>query len=332
MRPPAPASRVPVSPGAKSTPICVVDDSAAVSGRLAALLGQAALGEAVCFTDPLPALEWCLAECPPLVLVDDAMPGLSGLAFLGKLRVGAPGGDVVVALLSSRTGEDLHERALAAGAADVIVKPLADRRVVSQLRGLAALTRGRQLEWAETVEHASALVRRAFCRESELVLPVLRGCALAYGLRPPQCDVLEVAWHRLMAAVPVLPAQPAAAGVDAADRHGQALRALALAHRDRSARQVAAGRTDAGLWAAQMLLYGNEHWDGGGGPLGLRGADIPVPARLFHLVNSYGLLRAGATPGGAPLAEAQALRLVQAWSGAEFDPEMAAGLCRWSRR
>jgi response regulator RpfG family c-di-GMP phosphodiesterase len=76
-----------------------------------------------------------------------------------------------------------------------------------------------------------------------------------------------------------------------------------------------------------MLLYGNEHWDGGG-PAGLRGAEIPVPARLFHLANSYALLRVDATAGGAALSGARARRLLHAWSGAEFDPDMVAGLLR----
>lgn len=317
-----------VSLGSKRVPICVVDGSAVVIDQLAALLGQAALEDAVFFTDPLAALEWCLAECPPLVLVDDAMPGLGGLAFMDKLRVGAPGRDAVMVLLSSQADAPLCERALAAGVADVIVKPLADRQVVGQLRSLAALTHRRQLEWTGTIAQASALVRRVVCRASWLVLPALRGCALAYGLRPPQCDVLEDAWHRLEVSSLAPPAQAGPSDTTAAARHAQALRALAWAERGRSARQAGAGRVDAGLWAAQMLLFGNEHWDGGGAPVGLRGADIPVPARLFHLVNSYGLLRAGDAAGGAALPEAHALRLVQAWSGAEFDPEMVACLYR----
>jgi CheY-like chemotaxis protein len=299
----------------KATPVCVVDGSAVVIARLGALLEQAALADAVFFTDPLPALEWCLAERPSLVLVDDAMPGLGGLAFMGKLRVGAPGGDAVVALLSSH----------------------ASGPVVGQLRSLAALTRRRQRDWAETISRASALVRRALCKEPDVVLPALHGCALAYGLQPAQCDGLEDAWHLLQASSPAAPSQSEHADAcgPAAGR-SEALRLLALTERDRSAREAesvagagtGAGQADAARWAAQMLLYGNEHWDGSGGPLGLRGADIPVPARLFHLVNSYGLLRAAAAAGGATLAEAHALRLVQAWSGAEFDPEMVAGLCR----
>lgn len=323
----------------KATPVCVVDGSAVVIAHLGALLEQAALADAVFFTDPLPALEWCLAERPPLVLVDDAMPGLGGLAFVGKLRVGAPGGDAVVALLSSQAGGPLHQRALAAGAADVIAKPLADRQVVGQLRSLAALTRRRQCDWAETIYRASALVRRALCREPDLVLPALYGCALAYGLQPAQCDGLEDAWHLLQASSPAVPSQSEHADAcGAAAGRSEALRLLALTERDRSARGAApvagtgARQADAARWAAQMLLYGNEHWDGSGGPLGLRGADIPVPARLFHLVNSYSLLRAAAAAGGATLAEAHALRLVQAWSGAEFDPEMVAGLCRSAGR
>jgi response regulator RpfG family c-di-GMP phosphodiesterase len=321
----------------KATPVCVVDGSAAVTARLAALFEQAALPHAVFFTDPLQALEWCLAERPPLVLVDDAMPGLGGLAFMDKLRVGAPGGDAIVALLSSQAGGPLLERALAAGAADVIVKPLADGQVIGQLRGLAALTRRRQRDWGETIARASALVRRVVCKDPDVVLPALRGCALAYGLQPAQCDGLEDAWHLLQASGPAAPSQPepADACADAADSE-EALRVLARAERDRSAREAGAGagvgQADARWWAAQMLLYGNEHWDGSGGPLGLRGADIPVAARLFHLVNSYGLLRAGAAAGGATLGEAHALRLVEAWSGAEFDPEMVAGLCRSAGR
>jgi FixJ family two-component response regulator len=318
---------VPAGPALKTTPICIVDDDAGAAESLASLIDHAGLGEAMLFADPLPALEWCLARRPALVLVEEALPGLGGLEFTAKLRVAAPGGHTVVGLLSHRACPSLHDRARAAGAADVIAKPLSDCRVVGQLQSLLALTRPQGPDWEATIAQAAALTDRAVCREPALVLPALRGCAQAYGLRIPHCDVLEDAWRRLCAASQGLPPRSDLAGFSALGSRRRALRALALAERERSTRQSSAGGADPGLWAAQMLLYGNEHWDGGG-PAGLRGAEIPVPARLFHLVNSYALLRVDATAGGAALSGARARRLLHAWSGAEFDPDMVAGLLR----
>ena len=304
--------------------VCVFDGAFGARHRLAALLRQACVGEVICFTDPLAALEWCLAERPPLVLVGEALAGLGGAEFAAKVRVAVPGGGAVVALLGPGCSAEARVQARAAGVADVIATELPDQEVIGRLRAVAELAHARLLGGEGLLAQAWALEDRQVCTESGEVLPTLRRCALAYGLRPPQCDVLEDAWTCLVAArAPTrLRAVPSAAARRAA------LHALASAERARAAWQCGTDPAEAGAWAAQMLLHGNEHWDGSGGPLGLRGADIPVPARLFHLVNSHALLRARAAAGGAGLTHERAMGLLQAWSGAEFDPEMMACLAQ----
>lgn len=42
--------------------------------------------EAVCFTDPVAALAWCLSNEPDLVVVDYMMPTMSGTELTEKFR------------------------------------------------------------------------------------------------------------------------------------------------------------------------------------------------------------------------------------------------------
>jgi HD-GYP domain-containing protein (c-di-GMP phosphodiesterase class II) len=63
----------------------------------------------------------------------------------------------------------------------------------------------------------------------------------------------------------------------------------------------------------------DEHWDGGGVPYGLRGADIPLAARIMSLAQIVEVYFAG---GGVDAA----LKVAKERSGTWFDPELVAAL------
>src|ERR671910_2043015 len=115
--------------------ILVVDDHPLTRDALASLLTQggfAVVGEAA---DGAEALLLANELQPDLVLLDLSMPGLDGLAVLPRLRVAAPGCEVVV-LTASGTEENLLS-AIAAGAAGYLLKSEPPERIVDFLRGVA---------------------------------------------------------------------------------------------------------------------------------------------------------------------------------------------------
>ena len=65
----------------------------------------------------------------------------------------------------------------------------------------------------------------------------------------------------------------------------------------------------------------HEKWDGSGYPRGLRGAQIPLPARIFAVVDVYDALTSK-RPYRDEWLPAQARRYIKEQSGAHFDPEV----------
>lgn len=73
--------------------------------------------------------------------------------------------------------------------------------------------------------------------------------------------------------------------------------------------------------ALEIPYSHHERWDGGGYPLGLRGEEIPLPARLFALVDVWDALTSDRPyrPAWAPEA---ACEMIRAGAGSHFDPHL----------
>ncbi len=75
-------------------------------------------------------------------------------------------------------------------------------------------------------------------------------------------------------------------------------------------------------WARAALpyvLWHHERWDGGGYPWGLRGAAIPVEARLLSLADAFDAMTSPRAYRGA-LTREQALGEIESGAGTQFDP------------
>lgn len=72
---------------------------------------------------------------------------------------------------------------------------------------------------------------------------------------------------------------------------------------------------------AQMVLYHQERFDGKGYPLGLRGKDIPLGARILAVADAYDAMRTDRVYRRALTVEKAAEEL-RANSGKQFDPEL----------
>jgi HD-GYP domain-containing protein (c-di-GMP phosphodiesterase class II) len=143
---------------------------------------------------------------------------------------------------------------------------------------------------------------------------------------PAPRDRLLAAWQ-LYAALPIVaPRAPSPAEGSQRLDDEQRLRSLAARALERARQNAGTREETPARWALQMALHGAENWDGSGRPLGLQGRDIPLPARLMHLVNSYGILRASSALGGAQLSAGAALARMEASCHHEFDPQLFAAL------
>jgi HD-GYP domain-containing protein (c-di-GMP phosphodiesterase class II) len=73
--------------------------------------------------------------------------------------------------------------------------------------------------------------------------------------------------------------------------------------------------------ATDIILSHHEHWDGTGYPFGLNRGEIPLPARLFSVVDSYDAMTHD-RPYRAAMATEDALQIIKAKSGTVYDPEI----------
>ncbi len=82
--------------------------------------------------------------------------------------------------------------------------------------------------------------------------------------------------------------------------------------------------------ALPYVLHHHERWDGDGYPHGLRGAAIPVEARVLAVADAFDAMTSG-RPYRQAMSEYEALLELERCAGAQFDPELAhAFLTVWS--
>jgi putative nucleotidyltransferase with HDIG domain len=73
--------------------------------------------------------------------------------------------------------------------------------------------------------------------------------------------------------------------------------------------------------ASQIPYCHHEKWDGSGYPRGLKGADIPVSARLFAIVDVFDAITSD-RPYGKARPREEACRMVAEQAGKHFDPQV----------
>jgi CheY-like chemotaxis protein len=79
------------------------------------------------------AIELVQREVPKLILMDLAMPGLDGIEVTRLIRENLKNSSVVIIAFTAQSGDELRQRALAAGCNDYVRKPLAASELSSLL-------------------------------------------------------------------------------------------------------------------------------------------------------------------------------------------------------
>ena len=157
--------------------VLIVDDHPITRDALAALLDGHDFTVVGAAADGEEAIELARRARPEVVLLDLAMPGLSGLEALPRIRDAAPECEVVV--LTASGTEDGLLAAIRGGAAGYLLKSEAPERIVQFLRGVgkgeAALSGEVARRLLEEVRSGSRAVPEAIsqalsARELEVLL------------------------------------------------------------------------------------------------------------------------------------------------------------------
>src|SRR5262245_61135029 len=100
--------------------ILIIDDEESIAWGLKRAFGHAGYGVSVAATAEA-GLKKAASDPPDLVFLDVRLPGMDGLAALGKLKDAAPNAAVVV--MTAHGNLDTAVKAVAGGAFDYLSKP-----------------------------------------------------------------------------------------------------------------------------------------------------------------------------------------------------------------
>ncbi|MHA3840060.1 chemotaxis-specific protein-glutamate methyltransferase CheB [Sphingomonas aestuarii] len=106
--------------------VLIVDDSSVARAVIERIIGDTGRFEvAAALPDAATALDWLSRERVDVILLDIEMPGVDGLTALPDLIAAARGARILVVSSSAQDGASTSVQALALGAADTLVKPVA---------------------------------------------------------------------------------------------------------------------------------------------------------------------------------------------------------------
>ena len=166
-----PAPQAPVRAGAGAPTVCVVDDDAAVRGSLVRQF--AAEGwNALAYASATEFLERASLAEVGCILLDNRMPGMSGVELLERLVGGGIAPPVV--FLSGNGDVATGVEAMKLGAVDFLVKPVDGEALIAAVRKALERHAGERKRSLER-EACRGLVARLSVREREVLEHVLRG-------------------------------------------------------------------------------------------------------------------------------------------------------------
>ncbi len=287
---------------------------------------------------------------PPLIVTDLKMPVMTGIELLQQVR--AIDGDAAVIVLTGAADVKIAIESLKLGAYDFIMKPvnvdelliaadraferrqllierreyheLLERRVVEATRDLASAYRQLQETYHATLEAlGSALDTRDIGTEahSRRVHGYALATAREHGV--PEADLTDLAHGVLLHdigkigipdAILLKPGPLTPAEWQIMRRHPEIGKALI--------EKIPFLRG-----AVPIVFAHHEKWDGTGYPRGLRGADIPLGARIFMVVDAFDAITferpySRAKPFDVAKAE------IKRCAGTHFDPAVAESFFR----
>ncbi|MFZ5856868.1 MAG: HD-GYP domain-containing protein [Chloroflexota bacterium] len=280
------------------------------------------------------ALEIMRVAQPDVMLLDVMMPGMSGFEVCQRVRADADIAEIPILILTALDDRKSLLAGLDAGADDFLTKPVDRYELLARLAGIMRLNRFRRIQDdRKKLEAAHTELLNAYdatiegwsramdLRDQETEGHTQRVTALtvrlaqAYGIAPS--DIVHVRRGALLHDIGKL-------GVPDAILHKPG----ALTDEEwvemRKHPTLAFEMLDSIEYlrpAIEIPYCHHEKWDGTGYPRGLKGAEIPVPARMFAVVDVWDAVTTD-RPYRAAWDKKKAMQYIQEQSGKHFDPDM----------
>ncbi|MBP2300159.1 fused response regulator/phosphatase [Azospirillum picis] len=159
--------------------VLVVDDIAINRTLIGALLDEAGFRFVTFAEDGPQAMEMIAAGTPDLLILDIMMPGMDGFEVCRRLRAMPETADLPILVQTALSAGEDRNRAFAAGATDLISKPLERTELLARVRiHLESGMLIRRLQFYRSRVEAELAIARSM---QEHLLPTPAGCAAVAG-------------------------------------------------------------------------------------------------------------------------------------------------------
>ena len=327
--------------------IVIVDDNRVNVALLTVLARQLTDRPALAFTDPVAALDWCLANEPDLLLIDYMMPDLDGLAFIERLRAHPGRAEVPILMVTASHEAEVRYEALNKGAHDFLTKPVDRIEFLARSRNMLALRRSQKAladRAAWLAAEVAKATRRVLEREYDTVFRLSRaaeyrdpetGAHLARMSRYARLigrnlGLTEEAQETLLHAAPMHDIGKVGIPDHILLKPGRLDAQEMATMREHAAIGHAILRDSPSplLQMAAVIAHSHhERWDGAGYPQGLAGEAIPLPGRIVAVADVLDALTSR-RPYKEPWTFEAARAFLHEQSGAQFDPACVDALER----
>ena len=319
--------------------ILALDDKSVNLLLLSKILASGDYENVVCITDPYAIEEQIARQPPDLIFLDLHMPSRDGFDVLAALRPRLSEPDMLpVCVITADMDIEVRRRALQMGARDFLVKPIDSVEVLMRTRNLLEarwLQRHLRYELERSgFENLERLARVAESRDSPDFEHSTRVGRLARRI----AQMLDLgsefaALIRETAALHdvgkiVIPDSILRKPGPLTDEEFAVMRTHTTVGSEMFG-SVAASETIA--MAAAIARSHHERWDGSGYPDGIAGEDIPIAARIVAVADVYDALTSK-RPYREAMSDAEAIAMIDAGSGTQFDPRVVEALHRWRER
>jgi putative two-component system response regulator len=277
------------------------------------------------------------APQPDLILLDIELPGASGFEVCQLLKEDPATARIPVIFLTGKAEAADQLEGLDLGAVDYLTKPVNAKLLLARVRTHVALA-GRQAALEQEVqartaelEDARAQLIRRLGRAMEFhesaaagnkvvrVSQYARLLAQAFGMKPEVVDLLQKAaplYDIGKIGVPseVLrnPGKLSAPELERVRRHPELGAEIIGEHKDPV------------LALARLLaLSHHERWDGSGYPKKLKGNEIPWPARVMGIVDTFEAMTTTQFYRQKPFSVEEAAKTIKEGFGTLFDPSLS---------
>ena len=311
-------------PAQDATRILLVEDNSDVR-RITAMMLRRFGHQVTAVSDGLEGWKKVQNELPDIVVSDVMMPRMDGYELLRKIRETAETRHIPVILVTAKSETDSRIQGLDTGADDYLSKPVIPRELDARVRNLIT---SRQLQ------HALAVAQERETRMEELIMSfseslelrdsntaghswkVLElGCLIAEELGIPADRLLKesLLLHDIgKIGIPdrILLKESA---LDAEEWRKM------KEHPEIGERLL--GKFPSFREISPVILAHQEHYDGTGYPRGLKGEEIPLPARIIAVADAYHAMTTD-RPYRQALSTLSAVSELLRHSETQFDPRV----------